>query len=172
MDESPAHARAWSIPHNHPDPTHKRTHAQPCAPGADRASSAGKNEYMWRTRYRSNPCARVCPGSPQCLFTGRGERSTPGLRLFLRLLSRSRFSCGCVVGFEWMVVRFVRVIRVPACARVSRVSRVAFVCCCFACDCVLELVVCRVRFARVSCPRVEIWRVCPGLPPMSFYRHR
>ena len=23
---------------------------------------------------------------------------------------------------------------------------------CFACDCVLELVVCRVRFARVSCP--------------------
>ena len=29
----------------------------------------------------------------------RGERSTPGLRLFLRLLSRSRFSCGCVVGF-------------------------------------------------------------------------
>ena len=30
----------------------------------------------------------------------------------------------CVVGFGWMVVRFVRVIRVPACARVSRVSRV------------------------------------------------
>ena len=25
--------------------------------------------------------------------------------------------------------------------------------CCFACGCVLELVVCRVRFARVSCPR-------------------
>ena len=56
-------------------------------------------------------------------------RTTPGLRLFLRLLSRSRFRpsrgrCGCVVGFGWMVVRFVRVIRVPACARVSRVSRV------------------------------------------------
>ena len=32
---------------------------------------------------------------------------------------------------------------------------VAFVCCCFACDCVLELVVCRVRFARVSCPRLR-----------------
>ena len=30
----------------------------------------------------------------------------------------------CVFGFEWMVVRFVRVIRLPACARVSRVSRV------------------------------------------------
>ena len=55
------------------------------------------------------------------VVVGRGERSTPGLRLFLRLLSRSRFSCGCVVGFGWMVVRFVRVIRLPACARVSRV---------------------------------------------------
>ena len=41
-----------------------------------------------------------CPGSPRCLFTGkeqyavvgRGERSTPGLLLFLRLLSRSRVS--------------------------------------------------------------------------------
>ena len=33
-------------------------------------------------------------------------------------------SCGCVAGFGWFVVRFVRVIRVPACARVSRVSRV------------------------------------------------
>ena len=29
----------------------------------------------------------------------------------------------------------------------------AFVSCCFACGCVLELDVCRVRFARVSCPR-------------------
>ena len=38
------------------------------------------------------------------------------------------------------------------CVRVNvRCVWVAFVCCCFACDCVLELV-CRVRFARVSCP--------------------
>ena len=69
---------------------------------------------------------RYCTGT----VVGRGERSTPGLRLFLRLLSRQRFRpsrgrCGCVVEFGWMVVRFVRVIRaVPACARVSRVSRV------------------------------------------------
>ena len=73
------------------------------------------------------PVCRVCTGSLRCLFTGTcGERSTPGLRLFLRLLSRSRFSCGFVslFGFGWMVVRFVRVIRLPACARVSRVSRV------------------------------------------------
>ena len=33
--------------------------------------------------------------------------------------------------------------------------RGAFVGCCFACGCVLELVVCRVRFARVSCPRLR-----------------
>ena len=39
-------------------------------------------------------------------------------------VSAVAWSCGCVVGFGWMVVRFVRVIRVPACARVSRVSRV------------------------------------------------
>ena len=36
--------------------------------------------------------------------------------------------------------------------KVSGCVWVAFLCCCFACDCVLELVVCRVRFARVSCP--------------------
>ena len=35
------------------------------------------------------------------------------------------------------------------CVRVNvRCVWLAFVCCCFACDCVLELVVCRVRFAR------------------------
>ena len=39
-------------------------------------------------------------------------------------VSAVAWSCGCVVGFGWVVVRFVRVIRVPACARVSRVSRV------------------------------------------------
>ena len=39
------------------------------------------------------------------------------------------------------------------CAKVNvRCVWVAFVCCCFACSCVLELVVCR-GFARV----VEIW---------------
>ena len=39
------------------------------------------------------------------------------------------------------------------CACEREVCLVAFVCCCFACDCVLELVVCRVRFARnVFCP--------------------
>ena len=33
----------------------------------------------------------------------------------------------------------------------------AFVCCCFACDCVLELVVCQVRFARVFCPWLSLY---------------
>ena len=46
-----------------------------------------------------------------------------------------------------MVVRFVCVIRVPVCPECVPAPD-----CCFACDCVLELAVCRVRFARVSCP--------------------
>ena len=41
-------------------------------------------------------------------------------------VSAVAWSCGCVVGFGWMVVRFVRVIRVPACARVSRACVPAF----------------------------------------------
>ena len=68
----------------------------------------------------SRPRKKVAP--PQ-------YRSTPGgLRLFLRLLSRSRFRpsrgrAGVSLGLGgWLW--FVRVIRVPACARVSRVSRV------------------------------------------------
>ena len=38
----------------------------------------------------------------------------------------------------------------------------AFVCCCSACDPVSEFEVCRVRFARVSCPRLRFW----NHPPM------
>ena len=40
---------------------------------------------------------------------------------------------------------------------------VAFVCCCIACDCVIELVVCLVRFARVSCPWLKSQAVCSRL---------
>ena len=36
----------------------------------------------------------------------------------------------------------------------------AFVSCWFACGCVLELAVCRVRFARVSCPRLRFENGC------------
>ena len=89
-----------------------------------------------------------------------GYKGTPGLRLFLRLLSRSRFrprrvwSCGCVVGFGWMVVRFVRVIRVPACARVSLVSRV---------PCVSRLP--PVSFYRVPEPKFPIFPSERSEPP-------
>ena len=42
-------------------------------------------------------------------------------------VSAIAWSCGCVVGFGWMVVRFVRVLRVPACGRcVSRPLRCLF----------------------------------------------
>ena len=56
-----------------------------------------------------------------------------------------------------MNVRFVRVnvrfVRVNV--RFHEVCLGALVSCCFACGCVLELAVCRVRFARVSCPRLR-----------------
>ena len=44
---------------------------------------------------------------------------------------------------------------------------IAFVCCCFACDCVLELVVCRVRFARVSCPRLRFNKISITKPELA-----
>ena len=55
---------------------------------------------------------------------------------------------GCVVGFGWMVVRFVRVIRVPACARVSRVSRV----------CPAPPPVSFYRFVQIRAPRARARR--------------
>ena len=53
------------------------------------------------------------------------------------------------------------------------VCMVAFVCCCFACDCVLELV-CRVRFARVSCPwlRFGYMHLSGRLHSMAHGNHR
>ena len=42
----------------------------------------------------------------------------------------------------------------------------ALVSCCFACGCVLELAVCRVRFARVSCPRLRFGE-CHTPPPLG-----
>ena len=48
---------------------------------------------------------------------------------------------------------------------------VAFVCCCFACDCVLELAVCRVRFARVSCPWLRFVCLFTGYPGSSLTSH-
>ena len=50
----------------------------------------------------------------------------------------------------------VDVCRVCVCVSVRCLSGwCAFVCCCFACDFVLLLEVFRVRFARVSCPRLK-----------------
>ena len=53
------------------------------------------------------------------------------------------------------------------CACEREVCLVAFVCCCFACDCVLELVVCRVRFARVSCPRLRFGKPTNPRPSVA-----
>ena len=77
--------------------------------------------------------------------------------LYIKTTKRNPIECAQESnsgGREW--VDFLSMWRegcVCACER--EVCLVAFVCCCFACDCVLELVVCRVRFARVSCPRLR-----------------
>ena len=57
-----------------------------------------------RGRFNRATCPCVCVPAPPGAFylVGRGERSTPGLRLFLRLLSRSRFSCGFVSAWVWV----------------------------------------------------------------------
>ena len=71
-------------------------------------------------------CVRVSLFSP-CTVTGSQPRGAvdSGLAAALAAVeSVAVFVRVGVVGFGWMVVRFVRVIRVPACARVSRVSRV------------------------------------------------
>ena len=53
------------------------------------------------------------------------------------------------------------------CVRVSvRCVWVAFVCCCFACDCV-PVLVCRVRFARVSCPWLRFESPHHGCEPVQ-----
>ena len=54
------------------------------------------------------------------------------------------------------------------CVRVNvRCVWVAFVGGCFACGCVLERVVFRVRFARVSCPWLRFERVPSTVPCVS-----
>ena len=70
---------------------------------------------------------------------------------------------GCARAWGGLRECGARVLCVCACEReVCLGSWVAFVCCCFACDCVLELVVCRVRFARVFCPWLRFGLGEPG----------
>ena len=65
------------------------------------------------------------------------------------------WECGCDAGRCHLLIGIV-LRSGGVCVRVNvRFVWGAFVGCCFACGCVLELVVCRVRFARVSCPRLR-----------------
>ena len=79
----------------------------------------------WRAHVPKNSCQIKRCVKVLAAFTfrkgGSRVRSAPGLRLFLRLLSRPWFRPSRVVRvclWVWMVVRFVCVIRVPVCARV------------------------------------------------------
>ena len=77
-------------------------------------------------RYRCFLPVQRLRGEPVPFPTGSRPRGAvdSGLAAVLAAVeSVAVFVRVCVVGFGWMVVRFVRVIRLPACARVSRVSR-------------------------------------------------
>ena len=69
--------------------------------------------------------------------------------------------CGAVssVRVDWHRSPIGRCVCVCVNVRFVGGALLAFVGCCFACGCVLELVVCRVRFARVSCPRLRFVRI-------------
>ena len=67
-------------------------------------------------------------------------------------LSHGLSECGCDTGRCRLLIGIVLRPGRCVCACEREVCLGAFVSCCFACGCVLELVVCRVRFARVSCP--------------------
>ena len=85
--------------------------------------------HMCYHRQRSLPVrsgwrqGRVRRGRP-LLSRPRGAVDSGLAAVLAAVESVAVFVRVCVVGFGWMVVRFVRVIRLPACARVSRVSRV------------------------------------------------
>ena len=83
--------------------------------GAGRRSGSGwrQGRVRWGRPLLSRPRGAVDSGPAAVLAAVESAA-----------VSAVAWSCGCVVGFGWMVVRFVCVIRVPACARVSRVSRV------------------------------------------------
>ena len=145
-------------------------HADPCAfcapvcpcvrPGSLRPVPVYSKAWRVHTVYRySRPRGAVDSGPAAVLAAVESVA-----------VSAVAWSCGCVVWFGWMVVRFVRVIRVPACARVSRAP------------------VCPVCVPGSRLPPVSFYRyVCPGSPtappgvflpvrmcpgsPVSFYRY-
>ena len=126
--------------------------------------SLSRSAFLWNTDTASRS-SRASPASSLTRWGGSGRcssRGVSGRRRWRRGRWRSRRR-----WFPWRVRSRVEVAEgvwregcVCACER--EVCLVAFVCCCFACDCVLELVVCRVRFARVSCPRLRFGRQVKG----------
>ena len=86
-------------------------------------------------------------GSPQRSQQKRDAATPPSGALLPRAIERDRFAAPKVSRevCVWLRVN-VRFVWGAFCELLT---------CCFACGCVLELVVCRVRFARVSCPRLR-----------------
>ena len=131
---------------------------------ADRLRSSRRGEALWE-RVEAGSGSPGAASSESAAGSGRLRACGCSAAVLAAVESVAVFVRVCVVGFGWMVVRFVRVIRVPACARVSRV-----------CPGSPRCLFTGTRVSRVS-------RVCPGsprclftcvsrLPPVSFYRYR
>ena len=119
------------------------------------------------------PCSRQPPWQPRRVGGERwsaraGDGSTGKCARAWGWLSE----CGCDAGrcrlLMGIVLRsggvYVRVnVRFVWCA---------FVSCCFACGCVLELVVCCVRFARVSCPWLSFRKASAPITATRCVEHR
>ena len=88
----------------------------PRAPSFRRPPSSRRGEALW-DRVEAGSGSPGAASSESAAGSGR----LSGLAAVLAAVeSVAVFVRVCVVGFGWMVVRFVRVIRLPACARLSR----------------------------------------------------
>ena len=117
-------------------------------PGGSR-DTATKHKHMGRAHTVPVP-ARSCLGAPRPPEGGataplRTPLDPPSGALLPRAIERDRFAAPKVSREVCVWLR----------VNVRFVWGAFSVLCCFACGCLLELVVCRVRFARVSCPRLR-----------------
>ena len=160
------------------DSSRKRhTQGMPSSSRPTDGAWASSQYGRWRGTDTASRSSRASPASSLTRWGGSGRcssRGGSGRRRWRRGRWRSRRR-----WFPWRVRSRVgvaeRVWREECvCVRVNvRCVWVAFVCCCFACDCVLELVVCRVRCSRVraSCPWLRFGGPTPACGPCAYVGH-
>ena len=137
-------------PHNHPPKQtqrHTRTTTQRAKP---RPTQQPQERPQARTPESTAPRGRY--GVSVTVSTGTVRSVFHGPATFCTIVSKFRYVSQSLDTGDWHRSPIGKCL--CACEREVCLGR-AFVGSCFACGCVLELVVCRVRFARVSCPRLR-----------------